>query len=65
MLDAIDLTSFACPRCGATTGQEFYGPCETCCDQLRTSMAGEAGDLEAAEYEPKMNVTPNAVASKE
>jgi len=65
MLEAIDLTAFPCPRCGATTGQEFYGPCSSCCDQLRVAMAGEATDVAAAEYEPKMNVTPNAVASKE
>lgn len=65
MLEAIDLTSFACPRCGTTTGQDFYGPCSSCCDELRATMAGDASDVTAAEYEPKMNVTPNAVASKE
>jgi len=25
-----------CPRCGATTEQEFYGPCARCREQLRS-----------------------------
>lgn len=60
-----DLGSFTCPRCGATASAEYYGPCSSCSQQLRASMVGEGGDVEAAEYVPKMNVTPNAVASKE
>jgi hypothetical protein len=28
-------------------------------------LRGEARDIELAEYEPKMNVTPNAVALKD
>jgi hypothetical protein len=28
-------------------------------------MGIEARDIEVAEYEPKMNVTPNAVATKD
>jgi len=28
-------------------------------------MGSESRDLEVAAYEPKMNVTPNAVATKE
>lgn len=43
----------------------YYGPCETCRDELRATQAGEKSDVPEAEYVPKMNVTPNAVASKE
>ena len=60
-------TPITCPRCaGDITGQEFYGICPTCTTELRKRFDGSRrGDVEAAEYEPKMNVTPNAVALKE
>jgi hypothetical protein len=32
---------------------------------LRATLGGEASDVAAEAYEPKMNVTPNAVALKE
>ena len=54
-----------CPRCGATTRERFYGPCGTCRDALRAKFEGEGREVEIAEYEPKMNVTPNAVALKD
>lgn len=54
-----------CPRCGQVTVLEHYGPCEGCRRELRATVAGEAGARQAAAYEPKMNVTPNAVALKE
>ncbi len=54
-----------CPRCGAAVIERFYGPCDTCRADLRQKITGEQSDVTAAEYEPKMNVTPNAVASKE
>jgi hypothetical protein len=60
--DALDVS---CPRCGAVTTQRFYGPCDLCREQLRATVAGQAHDVEAEAYEPKMNVTPNAVALKE
>lgn len=56
---------FTCPRCAAATDTEFYGPCPSCRDQLRASMAREAKVVEVSDYEPKMNVTPNAVALKD
>ena len=43
----------------------FYGPCDGCRDALRATVGGEAQAVEAEDYEPKMNVTPNAVASKD
>ncbi len=60
-----DLTSFACPRCEAPMSAESYGPCANCVAELRTSQQREASGDAAAAYEPKMNVTPNAVALKD
>ena len=57
--------ALTCPRCGASPTGRFYGPCETCRADLRASLGGEAHALETAAYEPKMNVTPNAVALKD
>jgi len=56
-----------CPRCDARlTTEEFYGICQACAGELRVTFDGAArSDVTTAEYEPKMNVTPNAVASKE
>jgi hypothetical protein len=54
-----------CPRCGAEVAARFYGPCGTCHEDLRAKFAGEARTVEVAAYEPKMNVTPNAVALKD
>jgi hypothetical protein len=56
---------FACPRCGAHVTERFYGPCDTCRGALRATVAGEARAAEAQAYEPKVNVTPNAVAVKD
>jgi len=61
----VEPLSFTCPRCGSGVADRFYGPCGACRGQLRESFAIEARVVELAEYEPKMNVTPNAVALKE
>lgn len=66
MIDELaDDLSFDCPRCGVTTQARFYGPCRSCRSALRAEVSGEAHEVAAAEYEPKMNVTPNAVATKD
>ena len=44
---------------------EDYRPCDSCMAELKETQRGEASDAEAAAYEPKMNVTPNAVALKD
>ena len=54
-----------CPRCRAAVDEEFYGPCASCRAQLRQVVRIDARRVEVAAYEPKMNVTPNAVALKE
>jgi hypothetical protein len=56
---------FACPRCSMPTSARYYGPCSSCVGELRASLGGDARDVEVAAYEPKMNVTPNAVATKD
>ena len=57
--------SFTCPRCEQRVTERFYGPCEPCRVQLRAAYAGLEREVEVAEYVPKMNVTPNAVALKD
>jgi len=60
-----DSLTFDCPRCAAETTERFYGPCQGCRNQLRAALSGEQRDVDVQEYEPKMNVTPNAVATKD
>jgi hypothetical protein len=55
----------ACPRCHKTHEMRFYGPCDTCPADLRATIGGAAREVVAEGYEPKMNVTPNAVATKD
>ncbi len=66
-MNAIDADlAFACPRCGKATTERFFGPCQVCSAELREIVTGIAdANAVAAEYEPKMNVTPNAVAMKD
>ena len=54
-----------CPRCGRDVDERFYGPCASCRDDLRAAFVRDARVVDVAEYEPKMNVTPNAVAVKD
>lgn len=63
--DRVEELEFECPRCASAVFAAFYGPCESCSADLRAQFAGRARDVAAAEYEPKMNVTPNAVALKD
>lgn len=56
---------FACPRCQQPRMETWYGPCEACRSELRAEVHGEARSVEAEAYVPKMNVTPNAVATKD
>ncbi len=55
----------ACPRCEAEVTERFYGPCTSCRAELRASQGNEQVQRDTVEYEPKMNVTPNAVALKD
>jgi hypothetical protein len=55
---------FECPRCGRSADERFWGPCGACREELG-AMGREAREVELAAYEPKMNVVPNQVATKE
>lgn len=60
-----DVLDFDCPRCGLPASGRFYGPCDDCRDALRGALGGEGRAVEVGVYEPKMNVTPNQVATKD
>jgi hypothetical protein len=62
---SMDQLSFPCPRCHSGVHERLYGPCSSCRDQLRSKYVIEGRVVELADYEPKMNVTPNAVALKD
>jgi hypothetical protein len=47
------------------TSARYYGPCEACRSDLVATLGGTARDVELDAYEPKTNVTPNAVATKD
>jgi hypothetical protein len=66
-VDAVDLTPEAmeCMRCHREEPMRFYGLCQQCRAELRERFGQDAREVEAAEYEPKMHVTPNAVALKD
>ena len=57
--------SFDCPRCFKPIRASFYGPCEACRLELCAKHVVEVKDVKVNKFEPKMNVMPNAVATKE
>ena len=59
------LLDFDCPRCGEPTSGRFYSPCPGCVEVLRSSLSRDPEPMAAPEYEPKMNVNPNAVATRD
>ena len=66
-MDVVDLTpeSMECMRCHGEALMRFAGLCQECRGELRTKFDRQARAVDVAEYEPKMNVTPNAVALKD
>jgi hypothetical protein len=63
--DEVADLEFDCPRCKRAASETFYGPCHECRAELRAHFAAEKRVVEVAAYEPKMNVVPNQIASKE
>lgn len=57
--------TFGCPRCAAEVTEAWYGPCSACLADLRASLGGDRREVTVADYVPKVNVTPNAVATKD
>jgi hypothetical protein len=49
-------------RCRQRALMRFAGVCEPCRDELRAKYASAGRSIETAAYEPKVNVTANAVA---
>lgn len=64
-MDAPAHQTFTCPRCDAEVTEAYFGPCSSCRTQLRSSLGGDQREIAATDYVPKMNVTPNAVATKD
>lgn len=66
-MDDIDLTPIEqdCLRCGQREAMRFAGVCSGCREALDVLFTREGRTIEVAAYEPKMNVTPNAVALKD
>jgi hypothetical protein len=60
----VEPLAFTCPRCSFEVTARFYGPCDACRTALR-AVGGDAREVEVVAYEPKMNVTPNQVATKD
>ncbi len=61
-----DVPCFVCPRCLTDADEEFYGPCAGCRQHLQAHQGSEPlTTITEVAYEPKMNVTPNAVALKD
>lgn len=63
--DDAEFVDFDCPRCRQPARGRYYGPCARCAQELRSILRGNAEPVATPEYEPKMNVTPNAVATKD
>jgi hypothetical protein len=63
----VDLTpvELECMRCRQRAPMRFAGVCTTCRDELRAKYASAGRVTEAPAYEPKTNVTPNAVALRD
>ncbi len=65
MDDGDALLDFPCPRCGTGSHDRFYGPCQTCRDQLVATSAGQGRAADGGRFEPAMHVVPNQIATKE
>lgn len=67
MSEPLDLTpiEMECIRCHAPEPMRFFGMCTACRDELYARFDAEGRQVEVAEYEPTMHVTPNAVALKD
>lgn len=65
MGDATGTISFDCPRCSRAVAERSYGPCAPCREELRANLGGSSREIEVAAYEPKMNVVPNQVATRD
>ena len=57
-------TTIVCPRCGAETTEDFYGPCTACRADLTARLGGGGADV-VVESAERVHRTPNFVATKD
>ncbi|HWG73418.1 MAG TPA: hypothetical protein VG184_05120 [Acidimicrobiales bacterium] len=61
-----DSTAYVCPRCGSDVAERFYGPCTGCREALVASQHSvPAGSTATQHFEPRANVVPNHVATRD
>ena len=67
MADELDLSPIEldCMRCRRRARMRFAGMCPDCRDELRAKYSDPGRIVPADAYEPKGNVTPNAVAVRD
>jgi hypothetical protein len=65
-VEPVDLSpvEMECIRCRQVEAMRFYGMCEPCRAELLARFEREGRVIAVPEYEPRTNVTPNAVALK-
>ena len=61
----MDPLAFECPRCRNAVEERFYGACDACRMELRTTMRMQPREVEVEAFTPKLHVVPNQVALKE
>lgn len=64
----MDAGLIVCPRCHQEAHVRFFGPCDACRHELAAKFQTSDTGGEVAErvsFEPKMNVTPNFIATKD
>ena len=66
-METVDLApeTMECMRCHREEPMRFYGLCAACRQELHAKYDRDGVTIAVADYEPKMNVTPNAVALKD
>jgi hypothetical protein len=64
----VEAAPIECPRCHRQVAVRFYGPCDDCRQELVAKFGAEVeptGPAERQAFEPKTNVTPNFIATKD
>jgi hypothetical protein len=59
------LVPMECLRCGTEAPMRFAGTCTACTAELREKFQAAEGRVVDTEYVPKVNVTANAIATKD
>lgn len=60
------LDPFPCPRCGTTSSERVWGPCQACRAELVAAYGAVASrEITSERFEPALHVVPNHVATKD